>query len=154
MTVQAGDLLIYMGELHSTHSQPLETYIKKINLPHPIVSPNTACKRGYYATWEIKDNKLFLVKWKGYILDYMNVDIEYLFPGEKVVFANWFTGEIYYPLGELVEWFVDYIDLHQGVSCLEFENGILIKETQKWYTQEELDEIIDEQDTSFDSYSN
>ena len=54
----------------------------------------------HYGTWEIKDNKLYLVDFYGYNADREKVGMEYLYPNQKEVFVEWFTGEICVPKGE------------------------------------------------------
>ena len=79
MTAQIRDILVYKKEEHSMATEPLEGYLKKTKLPHKLVPPNTACWRGYYSKWSIDNNKLFLIEWKGFILNYQEVGMEYLF---------------------------------------------------------------------------
>lgn len=150
MTAQISDSLQYNNERFSIYSEPLSSYLKTADLPHPLVAPNTACWRGYTASWAIENKKLFLVGWNGYILNYLQVGMDYLFPGEKVVFANWYNHSIYLPLGELIMQFHGPSPLYQGDRILEFKNGILINEYDKYYTQEEIEEIIERCDDGFD----
>jgi hypothetical protein len=75
MTVQSAERLIYEGEEFYITSEPLSSYLKSIDLPSPLVAPNTACWRGYHTSWVIENKKLFLVGWTGYILDHWKVGI-------------------------------------------------------------------------------
>ncbi|GHU90915.1 hypothetical protein FACS1894155_09900 [Bacteroidia bacterium] len=91
-----------------------------------FISPSTACWRGYYGQWEIKDNKLYLIVLKAYIEGYRKVGLNYLFPGQKQVFANWFNGEIRIPQGEMLEYVhMGYASLYDSDLFLVIENGIL-----------------------------
>jgi len=38
----------------------------------------------------------------GYILDFLKVDIKYLFPDQEIVFAYWFSGSINIAMGDVV----------------------------------------------------
>jgi hypothetical protein len=147
MTAQISDILIYKNEELCIASEPLSDYLAKVKLPHKLVAPNTACWRGYYAKWAIDNKKLFLIKWQGYILDYQKVDIQYIFPGEEVVFAKWYTGEIRIGMGDLVSYVHGgYASVYEGDMFLIFENGELVNEYTKWLTKEEIEIITKEKD--------
>ncbi len=142
MTAQARDILFYNDERFFIATEPLEGYLKTISLPHNLVAPTTACWRGYYSKWAIDNNKLFLIEWEGYILDYQKVGIEYLFPDEEFVFANWYSGEIRIPVGEMISYFHGgYLSKYEGDRFLEFKVGELVNEYTKWLSQEEIDRI-------------
>ncbi|TVQ43112.1 MAG: hypothetical protein EA362_11945 [Saprospirales bacterium] len=142
MTAQVSDILIYENERHHLQCEPLESYLKETELPHKLVPTNSACWRGYIATWAIDNKKLFLIKWEAHILDYVKVDIDYLFPGEEFVFAKWFTGKIKIPMGECVKYVHGgYLSVYEGQKILTFENGIMIDEVTKWLSQEEIVKI-------------
>lgn len=70
----------------------------------PILS-STGCWRRYQGSWEIRDNKLYLVGIKGRFV---------LSPGEPL-FADWFTGTLRVPQGELVEY------VHMGFGSVYAE---------------------------------
>ena len=77
--------------------------------------------------WKIKDDKLYLVNLKAN-LDYKTkVGLDYLFPGKKEVFAEWFTGEIRIPTGEMLTYVhMGYASVYEKDIFLQFENGRLI----------------------------
>jgi hypothetical protein len=79
--------------------EPLWSYLRYAKLPHSLVAHSSGCWRGYYGKWAVKNKKLFLIEWQGYILDHIKVGIDYLFPEEEIVFAKWFTGEIRVGIG-------------------------------------------------------
>lgn len=151
MTAQVSDIIIYHGEELAIAAEPLADYLRQAKLPHPLVAPHTACWRGYRAKWAVDNGKLFLIGWQGYILDYRQVDIDYLFPGEEFVFAGWFTGTIRIPVGDIVHYVHGgYASVYEGDTFLAFEQGILVKEYTKWRTGEEIDKIKqDEKDLPF-----
>lgn len=128
-------------------AEPLESYLKKAKLPHKLVAPNTGCWRGYTSKWAIENRKLFLIEWQGYILNYLKVGMEYLFPDEEFVFAKWFTGQIRVGMGEMVSYVHGgYASVYEGDLFLIFENGVLVNEYIKWLTQEEIEKIQKEDD--------
>ena len=141
MTLQSADTLIYKDTTYYIYAEPLSSYLEKVELPYPLVAPNTACWRGYAASYVVQNDKLFLTGWIGWIRDYMQVGMDYLFPGESFVFAEWFSGQI--RLKELGEVIGDngYSEIYEGRLMLQFEHGILIKEYEFWYAPEEIKKI-------------
>lgn len=143
MTAQIPDVILYKGKHYSIACEPLESYLNAVQLPHKLVARSSACWRGYISKWAIDNNKLFLIWWQGYISKYQEVNLNYLFPGEEFVFADWFTGTIRIPMGKIVSYVHGgYESIYEGNIFLEFEKGVLIKEHSKWLTLEEIEEII------------
>ncbi len=143
MTTQTKDILIYNNEKLLIACEPLEDYLEKVQLPHKLVAPSSACWRGYYSKWAIDNKKLFLIEWRGFILDWQKVGIDYLFPDEEIVFAKWFSGEIRIPMGEIVNYVHGgYLSIYEGDMVLEFINGELVKEQIKCLTVKEVENII------------
>jgi hypothetical protein len=128
MTAQAHERLIFKGNETSMAVEPLNQYLQNRN-DIKFISHSTACWRGYYGQWEIKDNKLYLIGLKAYIEGYREVGLNYLFPGQKQVFANWFNGEIRIPQGEMLEYVhMGYASLYDSDLFLVIENGILVNQ--------------------------
>jgi len=128
MTAQAGERLIFKEQETWMAAEPLNQYLQNRN-DIKFISPSTACWRGYYGQWEIKDNKLFLIGLKAYIEGYREVGLNYLFPGQNIVFANWFSGKIRIPQGEMLDYVhMGYASLYEKDLILVFENGLLINE--------------------------
>jgi hypothetical protein len=139
MTAQASDSLTYNNKRSGMDKEPLRDYLIELDLPHRFISPTTFCNRGYFADWAVDNNKLFLVGFKGWILNYLIVGMDYIFPGEDVVFAHWYTGVIRIRLGEMVAYIHGgYDSTFEGYRSLTFEKGILISVTEKWLTAEEI----------------
>jgi F0F1-type ATP synthase assembly protein I len=128
MTAQAGERLFYKGEETWMAAEPLNQYLRnRSNIK--FVSPSTDCWRGYYGHWEIADKKLNLIGLKAYIEGCREVDLNYLFPGQNKVFANWFSGEIRLPQGKILEYVhMGYASLYVKDLFLVIENGILLKQ--------------------------
>lgn len=126
MTAQSGEKLIYNGEEISMATEPLNQYLKK---RIKFIWHRTDCWRGYFGKWEVKNNKLYLIGLKAFIEGGTEVDLTYLFPGQNLVFANWFNGEIRIPQGEILDFVhMGYASLHDKDLILVFENGVLIKQ--------------------------
>jgi len=95
MTVYTHEILILDGKnISMAFCPPLpdsDPLIKKN--PFYYFSYDGCC-RGYFGTWEIKENKLYLNK-----INSKN----YKLLGNYPAFANWFTGTIKITLGELIQ---------------------------------------------------
>ena len=127
MTSQASEILIYNGEQLLMASLPLERYFAKVNAKPKFVSPITANWRGYIGTWEIKEDKLYIIDFKGWLEGNNVVSIEYIFPGQKEVFANWFTGEVRIQKGQLLEYVHFYFEsVYEEDLFLKFRRGRLV----------------------------
>ena len=65
MTTQICDTILYNGKNRGLHSYPLDDLFKAGFLrPYSLLRPGvtwTACHRGYVASWEIKEQTLFLI---------------------------------------------------------------------------------------------
>lgn len=133
------DTLHYKKEEYEIDELPLIQYLelKDIKLV------------GAIASWEIKENKLYLVDLlasinpddKSLFSTMININeisdsnlkdkyppfgIEYLFPNKKEVFAEWYTGGIKLPRGEkLFSSASTFCDLYQEELCFIFNKGIL-----------------------------
>ncbi len=128
MTAQAGERLFYKGEETWMAAEPLYQYLQNRN-DIKFVSPSTACWRGYYGQWEIKDRKLYLIELKAYLEGYREVGLDCLFPGQNTAFANWFSGKIRIPQGEMLDYVhMGYASLYERDLILVFENGLLTNE--------------------------
>tara|TARA_A200000113_G_C8766651_1_gene322933 strand:- start:383 stop:811 length:429 start_codon:yes stop_codon:yes gene_type:complete len=131
MTIQAGDILSYSGEKTTIATEPLKPYLKTRS-DVGFIYKSTALVRGYIGTWEIKSKKLYLVSLVGFIDNNEKVDLNYLFPNKTEVFADWFSGDIRIPEGELLEKInLGYASVFEKDRILTFKEGILISETVK-----------------------
>lgn len=129
-TAQIPDVIIINGESESLYTNPLDRYLQANPgvLPEPEVI-SSANWRGYVASWRITDDVLLLEK----------VDMEFdisgpsdqrmttetrnmismLFPDVDRVVADWYTGALIIPQGDVVEY------VHMGYGSL-FEHYILL----------------------------
>lgn len=130
MTAQFRDTLRYNGQQYSLATEPLHPYLQAMDIDYP--STSTANYRGYIASWEIKDDKLYLIK---LIIPSLVPEMtreEDLFPGKNRTFAEWYTGKLRIPHGKLL----DYV--HQGYGSfyekelyLRFLNGEFLGKCEK-----------------------
>ena len=135
MTTQAGDILSYNGEKTTIATEPLKSYLDTRS-DVGFISKSTALVRGYIGTWEIKNNQLYLILLLGFVENNKKVDLSYLFPNKTEVFADWFSGDIRIPEGELLNKInLGYASIFEKDRILSFKEGILISETIKENTK-------------------
>ena len=120
MTAQIRERLILNGEQTSMACCPEVPYwhnrierkkdrVLDIDGEQILIPLDSACWRGYQGTWEIRDDHFYLVDLEGgYRLD----------PGEPV-FADWYSGILKIPRGELL----DYV--HLGFASI-YEQELLV----------------------------
>ena len=137
MTIQAGDILLHNGEKTTIATEPLKPYLETRS-DVSFIFKSTALVRGYIGTWKIKNKKLFLVTLVGFIENNDKVDLKYLFPNKTEVFADWFSGDIRIPEGDLLQKInIGYASVFTRDRLLNFNKGILISETLKDNTKSE-----------------
>ncbi|MCU0546020.1 MAG: hypothetical protein MUE44_28280 [Oscillatoriaceae cyanobacterium Prado104] len=100
MTVQIGEKLIFDGTetsisfcppLPDRHSGIIQLEVKDIEFDNPVIG-STACGRGYIGTWAIENGYFYLVDLVG----------QYKMTDKHPLLADWFSGEIQVPQGELI----------------------------------------------------
>lgn len=106
-TTQVNEILIYEGTIKPLSSEPLEPYFNEQQHPRP---KNITCGgistgnwRGYIGTWEIKENKLYLIKLvKGNCSgNPPEIPLTKIFPNQPApIKATWFSGTLKVPLGK------------------------------------------------------
>lgn len=127
MTPQIGEVFLMNQEQYFVDEQPLHQYFIKLNHPPYFTPPSPTCWRGYYGKWELKDDELYLINFRGYLEGFEEVDISYLFPRQSEVFASWYSGTIKVPQGKVIQW-NDTLNasIYEEYLHLTFENGILV----------------------------
>ena len=135
MTTQAGDILSYNGKKTTIATEPLKPYLEKRS-DVSFIFKSTALVRGYIGNWKIENKKLYLVSVVGFIESNEKVGLEYLFPNKTEVFADWFSGDIRIPEGDLIQKInLGYASVFARDRLLNFNKGLLISETVKENTK-------------------
>jgi len=136
MTAQAMETIYIDGKKHYMAAEPFGDYLEKIDHPPKLLAENTACWRGYYGNWKIKDDKLFLTGLDANIatvdddVTWEVVGLDYFFPNKKMVLADWFTGEIRVPMGELLSYgYASYFNIYEKDLIIDIEKGVVINQT-------------------------
>ena len=150
-TAQEPDKLIYNGKEYSLHSNPMEKYFEKFPDKRPqgkgkVQVVSSSLWRGYIATFEIKDNQLYLKDIEIEVVKKVKKDYEYswksvlkkVFPNKDLVKIDWLTGLLVLPKGEIVNYVhMGYASTYEHYVLLEFENGNLKGEKQFGYEEYE-----------------
>ena len=134
MTAQAREKLIYNGQEYHLATEPLNPYLEKNKIK--FVAPSTACWRGYYGSWLIESDKLYLTDLTAYaktqtnertLFDGVEVGLEYLFPNQNKVFAEWYSGTLRIPYGKMIYYqHSGYDSIYEKEILLKIESGKLI----------------------------
>ena len=128
MTVQINEVLIYNGEEYILESKPLTPYLEKHNFI--FGATNSACWRGYIGHWLIEDECLYLTNFSAHLAINGNsrwageeVGMDYLFPGQNKVLAEWFSGELHIPHGRIIPCVHGQKEYYEKELIIEFVNG-------------------------------
>lgn len=153
-TAQYPDKIIYNGKEYNLNSNPLESYFEKNPDKRPKAQVmSTALWRGYVATFEVKDNQLFLkeieiqyrdtTSKESYNYKWRSV-INEVFPDQKEIKIDWLTGLLVIPHGKLVNYVhMGYGSTYKKYILLEFDNGDL--KTEKKFDYKEYENFKEKQ---------
>jgi len=147
-TAQIPDKIIYHGKEYDLIYNPMEIYFKK----NPFKIPEDACIstslwRRYIATFEVKNNQLYLkdinilvddttdhenrIKLKSIMND--------VFPNQDIIKIDWLTGFLVLPYGEIVDYVhAGYDSTYENYLLLQFENGRFKKQKKFKYKEYEV----------------
>lgn len=133
MTAQVHERIIVEGEKKSMAFCPpipqnhprirrLETHelIDAVNTGRGASFINsTACWRRYIGTWKLENGRLYLVAIEGI----------YRIVGAEPIFADWFTGVLRIPDGEMLHYVhMGFGSVYAFETHLKIENGIVVDE--------------------------
>ena len=130
MSAQVGDLLILDGTrqemafcppIPEDHPRIASVSFLEASADEsiPPIILSTACWRQYQATWQLEDDRFSLVDLKGVLR---------LTPGPAVL-ADWFTGVLRVPQGELLEYVhMGFGSVYEEERHIKIENGLVVGE--------------------------
>jgi hypothetical protein len=82
-----------------------------------ITIGSTACWRGYIGAWSIRRGKLYLTKLEGH----------FCIKGKEAIFADWFTGELHIPRGEMLDYVhAGFDSVYEQEIILNLDRGVVI----------------------------
>jgi hypothetical protein len=146
-TAQAPDYLMYEGEKHRLHVNPLEElFLENEELRPKTEIISSGNWRGYVATFSIKEESLFVNditirkpdpdKEYGYLRESA---IHEVFPNESDRKMGWFSGLLVVPLGERTGYVhLSYASQYERYLLIRIENG-LVKESAEMNHEEYVD---------------
>ncbi|QNP45650.1 hypothetical protein H9L14_14160 [Sphingomonas sediminicola] len=128
MTAQVRDRLSYDGRIFPLCSLPLQPWLQETGNAGIFRWPHTANRRGYVASWEIADDRLYLKKLEATLHDGSAASLATLFPGTTgKVFAEWYSGTLRVTDGELLEYIhVGFGSRYERDIFLEIRDGVLV----------------------------
>jgi len=156
-SAQIPDTMIYNGKKYMFENNPLESYFKK----HPNKFPkseiwSSGLSKGYIATFEIKDNLLYLKDIKiyvreekeksGYFAPELKSVLNKVFPRQELVKADWFTGLIVLSYGKVIG-FEGFESIYDRYLLFEIDKGEIIQEKQ--FDNKEYEEFKEKQFQEF-----
>ncbi len=138
-TAQQPDKIIYNGKEYDLQSNPLEEYFDR----NPDKRPKSGAKlsslwRGYVATFEVKDNQLFLknIECFGCKSNGSSSVMNEVFPNQIEVKIDWLTGLLVIPHGKPVNYVhMGYASTFKNYILLEINKGDLKKEKHLKYKE-------------------
>jgi hypothetical protein len=142
-TAQMADKIIYKGNTYKLFSNPLAEYFQKFPERKPTSGiTSTALWRGYVATFEIRDNQLFLKDIEIMKRDTTSEEfntiwvsvLDEVVPDKKPLKIDWFTGLLIIPYGNIVNYVhMGYASTYENYILLEIDKGSLRKEKDMSY---------------------
>lgn len=128
MTAQIGEKLIYDGREVYMCSEPLGGYFAFGGRNPGFQSNCTALWRGYVGTWEIVDDRLYIVSLRGTLKGGIEATLETVFPGyPDRVFAHWYSGTLRIPEGKQLEYVhMGYASTYERDRLLKIEKGVVV----------------------------
>ena len=148
MAAQLADIIWMDGEKMDLYSNPLEEYFLKRRKKRPAFFALDVCRRGYVATWEVRENQVFLTQLEGDIesssfFSKKNVkcSVKTIFkkPGPNGVKAEWFSGKLRIPNGNMTQYEdTGYDSRFEREIIITVDRGDVIKVRTLDYTQRTL----------------
>ena len=128
MTAQIAEKLRYQGDDVAMGTNPLSDYFAMGGTSPRFESNCTALWRGYVGSWEIVDDRLYLIGLNGTLEDGTEASLATIFPGfPDRVFAHWYSGTIRLPQGKQLEYVhMGYGSTFERDLFLDIERGVIV----------------------------
>jgi hypothetical protein len=127
VTTQIGDTILYNGKAYFLGCEPLSDHLERLGLKFQWIS--TAEWRGYRAQWEIINEKLYLIKFSGYLGGLKFANLKQVFKTDDKVFASWFSDTLIIHSGEPIiinDGYGTVFEKHIYIDC---KDGVVINES-------------------------
>ncbi len=128
MTAQIAENLLYRGEKVAICTEPLNDYFAAGGYNPGFESNCTALWRGYIGSWEIVDDRLYLVGLEGTLENGTEATLGTIFPEfPERVFAHWYSGTLRIPQGRQLEYVhMGYGSTFERDVFLDIERGVVV----------------------------
>lgn len=128
MTAQIAERLRYEGEDVAMCTNPLNDYFAMGGVNPRFERASTALWRGYVGSWEIVNERLYMVGLAGTLESGVEASLATIFPDHPDrVFAHWYTGTIRIPQGKRLEYVhMGYGSTFERDLFLDIEKGVVI----------------------------
>lgn len=129
MTAQLEEILHYNGEYLSMCTEPLSAYFAMGGIDPGFEPSSTALWRGYVGSWDIVNDRLYLVGICGTLKGGGEASVSTMFPDfPDRVFAHWYSGTIRIPNGNKLESVhMGYEGINEQDLLLDMKRGIVQK---------------------------
>lgn len=129
MTAQISDTIRIAGREVRLNTLPLNHWFEQTGTKPDFKSPHTALWRGYVATWEIVDDRLYLVDLESHLADGGTGTLGDLFPGfPDRVFAHWYSGVLSIPQGKVIGYIhAGFGPIYESTLCLTIRDGMVVE---------------------------
>ena len=128
MTAQITETLIIDGQPESMMSTPLGDYFEMLPNSPQFEASCTALWRGYVGTWQIINDRLYLIEINGTLKGGEPATLAALFPGfPERVFAHWFSGQVRLPQGKRLSYrHMGFGSTYERDHFIVFRKGIVV----------------------------
>lgn len=128
--MEAGNFIIVCNHKYFTYNEPLEAYwVCMMQKPIICSSNHTPWDKGYYALWELKDEKLYLLDFltENNFITRASFSFEDYFGNKnEPYFASWYCGEINIMDGKIIKSNNHHFpDRNEYLFTMAFKHGIL-----------------------------
>lgn len=127
MTAQFPDCIRITGRKQHLYATPLDQYFELAGIEPDFETPSTALWRGYVATWEIVEDRLYLIDVESHLPGDRTGTLGDLFPGfPDRVFAHWYHGDLRIPQGPEVGYIhAGFGAIHESMLCITVRGGVV-----------------------------
>ncbi len=149
MTAQFTEKILLHGRKRSLCTEPLESFFDMSGLQPEFEATSTSLWRGYVGTWEVLNQRLYLVDLNGTLKNGQIANIATIFPEfPNRVFAHWYSGVLRVPMGKLLHY------VHGGYgSVYERDQFITVKRGVTVATSLAINGEVPGSDATDDAYA-
>lgn len=128
MTAQIAEKLILNGQEFALCSNPLEDFFRLGGARPDFAKICSALWRGYVGTWEIMNDRLYIINLRGTLQNGENASLETVFPDyPERAFAHWYSNILRIPQGEMLEYVhAGYGSIYERDLMIEVEHGVIV----------------------------